>query len=606
MQKTFPADAIRRLIIADIAGELVVRGWDDRTVNVESESNITTLRLEGETLIIGGTKEGVVIAVPYETSIQAMRVADDVSIVNVSQVELREAKSDCFLKGIHGEVSLGRIHGELSVEDVKILRLVDRVDRDASFVDVESLKAVGIGGDVNCKNVHDAQFQHGTGGDFEAENVDVLYAGNVGRDCVIHGNGHTVVNLAHVGLDLEIHAVAKLQGHHIGQSCEVYDSNQAEVVLGNIGNELKVAGALLVEAHNVGRECELRDIQGDVSIKNIGTHAHIAGVGGDLRLGHVGAQAEIRGVVGKVELGQIGGNLELQAQFLAESIANLRVGGNATIQIPEDANVTVQALAGGNVMDEKSGTTYQNQATLVYGEGVAQVKVKAGGNVRLRGSVVSSATGKNNWGWNDWDWKDWRFVHDTDYWGIEMASAMEHKERHRQRHTEAQQRRAEEQRRHAERRARGARLNIRFNEREWRVDPAHIDHIVEQARQAAADGIQGAFEAVDQALRNMHLSTPVPPYPPMSPYPPAYPGSNPVVSPVPPYPPVSHDENEGDTDLEEIEPGLEESESVHQEQPIEANETPINVEQEREAILRMIAEGRITPDEGDMLLEALN
>jgi hypothetical protein len=30
-----------------------------------------------------------------------------------------------------------------------------------------------------------------------------------------------------------------------------------------------------------------------------------------------------------------------------------------------------------------------------------------------------------------------------------------------------------------------------------------------------------------------------------------------------------------------------------------------DVEQEREAILRMIAEGRITPEEGDLLLEAL-
>ena len=30
---------------------------------------------------------------------------------------------------------------------------------------------------------------------------------------------------------------------------------------------------------------------------------------------------------------------------------------------------------------------------------------------------------------------------------------------------------------------------------------------------------------------------------------------------------------------------------------------PVNPEQEREAILRMIAEGRITPEEGDMLLE---
>ncbi len=31
----------------------------------------------------------------------------------------------------------------------------------------------------------------------------------------------------------------------------------------------------------------------------------------------------------------------------------------------------------------------------------------------------------------------------------------------------------------------------------------------------------------------------------------------------------------------------------------------LNPEQERIAILRMIAEGRITPEEGDMLLEAL-
>jgi hypothetical protein len=32
---------------------------------------------------------------------------------------------------------------------------------------------------------------------------------------------------------------------------------------------------------------------------------------------------------------------------------------------------------------------------------------------------------------------------------------------------------------------------------------------------------------------------------------------------------------------------------------------PIDIDQEREAILRMIAEGRVTPEEGDLLLEAL-
>ena len=35
-------------------------------------------------------------------------------------------------------------------------------------------------------------------------------------------------------------------------------------------------------------------------------------------------------------------------------------------------------------------------------------------------------------------------------------------------------------------------------------------------------------------------------------------------------------------------------------------ETAINKEQEREAILKMIAEGRISPEEGELLLEALD
>jgi hypothetical protein len=587
MQRTFPAETIRRLVIANIAGELVVRGWDERTVNIECEVPIATLKLEGDTLIVSDAEDGVIISVPYETVIQAMRISGDVSIVNVSQAELREGGSDCFLKAIHGEVSLGRIHGELRVEDVRTLRLMEHVDRDASFVDVESLKATRIGGDVQCKNVHEAQFQHGIGGELEVENVAVLAASTVGRDCVIHGNGRTVVKLAHIGIDLEVHAVAKLRAQNIGANCEVHDSEQAEVALSNVGGALDVAGALSVEVHNVGRECELQDIQGNVSVKHIGVHVHVAGVGGNLRLGHVGAQAEIRGVQGTVELGHIGGNLELQAHFPPESVTNVHVGGNATIDLPDVANVTIQALAGGNVRDEHSGATYRNQAVLVYGEGVAQLKVKAGGNINLRGSIVGRTTGENNGGW-----RDWQFAHNMDYWGMEMASVFDQKERKRQQRMESQNRRRHEQRRRGEERARAG----RFKEHEWWVDPGRIDRIVEQARQAAADGIQGAFEAVDQALKNMHLSVPPSPYPPHAPYPPH--------PPMPPSPPIYPDApNYGN---ERGEAGLEEAGVESQVQPLEANKAVVDIEQEREAVLRMIAEGRLTPDEGDMLLEALN
>lgn len=596
MQRTFPAEALRYVSITDVAGELVVRGWEQRSINVECEKDIETLNLEGEALIVGGARDGVVISVPYETIVRAMRVSDDVSIVNVSQAELRDVKSDCFLKAIHGEVSLGRIHGDLRVEDVRTLRLVDRVDRDASFVDVESLNAVGIGGDVSCKNIHEAHFQV-IKGDFKVENVDLISASNIGRDCVLHGNGQTVVQLANVGIGLSAHRVAKLFAQNIGKSCNVSASERAEIALGNIGRELDIAGAFSVMVQNVGRECKLRDIQGDVSVRHIGIHVQIAGVSGNLRLGHVGAKAEIRGVQRNVELGRIGGNLELQALFPAESVTRLHVGGSTTVHLPEEANITVHALAGGNIMDERSGTKYSNRAVLVYSEGVAQLRIKAGGNVNLRGSVMGRAIGGNNWEWKDWqDWGNWQNWYDVDYWDTDIAPAFEQKERKYQQRVEAQGRRRYEQRRRSSERVRSARFSAR-EWREWWVDPARIDHIVEQARQAAADGILGALDAVEQALKNVYLSAPVPPQPPMPPSPPAYPGS-------PPTPVVSYD-----VDNREAVPDSEEKGGEPRQEPPDAVNPPVhveNVDQEREAILRMVAEGRITPEEGDMLLEALS
>jgi len=64
------------------------------------------------------------------------------------------------------------------------------------------------------------------------------------------------------------------------------------------------------------------------------------------------------------------------------------------------------------------------------------------------------------------------------------------------------------------------------------------------------------------------------------------------VPPIPPYPTVSTS-SASTPQPEQAEEGASETEGP-------------NLEAEREAILRMIAEGRVTPEEGDMLLEGLN
>src|ERR1019366_1492709 len=61
-------------------------------------------------------------------------------------------------------------------------------------------------------------------------------------------------------------------------------------------------------------------------------------------------------------------------------------------------------------------------------------------------------------------------------------------------------------------------FNVRINDREWKMGPERIDAILEQARGAAAEGVHGALEAVEQALKNIRIN--VPPTPPTSPTPP--------------------------------------------------------------------------------------
>jgi SHOCT-like protein len=88
------------------------------------------------------------------------------------------------------------------------------------------------------------------------------------------------------------------------------------------------------------------------------------------------------------------------------------------------------------------------------------------------------------------------------------------------------------------------------------------------------------------------LSTP----PTTAPIPPASP-EPPTIAPIPPAQPGRPSDREEEAEVE-----------VEQKYEVEGREEekkPFNPEQEREAILKMIAEGRITPEEGDMLLEAL-
>jgi hypothetical protein len=337
--------------------------------------------------------------------------------------------------------------------------------------------------------------------------------------------------------------------------------------------------------------------------------------------------------------------MELQATFPAGSRTRMNVGGDAVVVLPENPNLSIRAAVAGDVSGRSinfdSGRS-GNMINLVYGDGSAQLELNVGGDLDIRGYGDPRSSNVNvSWGefgremaelgremskmgqdlsremaklgeelgreladaFSEAGWSRGAG------WADEVARKVNERARRAQRHADEQMQRANERARQAEERhrqragrqqgngGRASRAYIRINDREWRLDPDRLERIKEQARRAAAEGVSGALEAVERAVSNLRI--PVPPVPPVPPAPPVTPGP-----PVPPTPPSSA--QPGSMPGEEKAVGGTTSGEAPAQQPAAASNVPEpNPEQERIAILRMIAEGRITPEEGDLLIEAL-
>ena len=532
MQQTFPAERGQRISIAHVAGDLNVRGWDQQVISVTSNGDIGNLQAEGDVVLIHDCEDSVELAVPYEQIITTREIDGDVSIEHVRQVETHGVHGDISLKGITGEVALGNSDGDLVVEDIPHVHARGNINGDVRCERVERLEVSIVGGSLALKDGTEASFHNVTG------NVDIS-------------------------------STSSIRGRHIGG------------------------------------DCSLRDIQGNVSLDHVDSSMTVAGVAGNLQIGNIGGNAELKGIRGLLGSNSVGGNAFVETNFPPESVTRLRAGGNIHLVLPSNANLTIQATVGGIVHGHGSVSAMGHHVTLVYGDGAARLEVSAGGNLELYGdqapkstSTYSGNRGNFAYNWQDqwqnmagqWNAASAEFAADL---GASFTDGFT-------RAAEKQQQKAEKYRQKVEKHARraserAARMNIRVNNREWRLDPQRIDHIIAESYDAAARGTQGAIEAVEQALKNLRVTPPPPPSRP--PKPPTPPSSRPPKPPVPPHAP-HHVDRDINMDVPPEPPR-------EWENPRTTEKSAVDLEQERIAILRMVADGRITPEEGDMLLEAL-
>ncbi|MEO7913672.1 MAG: hypothetical protein ABIV47_28805, partial [Roseiflexaceae bacterium] len=294
------------------------------------------------------------------------------------------------------------------------------------------------------------------------------------------------------------------------------------------------------------------------------------------------------------------------------------VGGDATIELPSEPNLTLRATVGGDVSGERIVSTGGGIFSAVYGEGAARLDLLVGGDLRLSGGGAPRSSTSSWSSWAEFGEEMGRMgeelgrefsqmgdqlsrelsgafgghgKHGGDKWTRKLQKQVEANVRR----AEANARRAEEHARHNEARAHHGghgpgRVHVRINDREWRFDPDRLDRLKQQAADAARSGVSGAIEAMERALAGLGVPPPVPPVPPVAAVTPV-----PPVAPVAPRPPSTGDTIKIDVASHANVEAIEE----------QAADPPRNIEEERAAILQMVAEGRISPEEGDMLLDAL-
>ena len=155
------------------------------------------------------------------------------------------------------------------------------------------------------------------------------------------------------------------------------------------------------QARNVGGNLQIARVTGDLALENVGGNCEVADVSGSASLRNVGGNTELRKIASVAGLGNVGGNLELDDTIFSidrnEKIG-VAVGGNVRLTLPNDANVTVNAMTGGSIRFAGAAQReFAHNATATYGEGGAQLQIMAGGNVEVEGGGTPHVAGAS---WN--------------------------------------------------------------------------------------------------------------------------------------------------------------------------------------------------------------
>ncbi len=146
-----------------------------------------------------------------------------------------------------------------------------------------------------------------------------------------------------------------------------------------------IAGDLSVD--QVEGNAEVRTVEGDCRLDNIDGNVELRDIQGDCSVENVGGNAEVRDVDGSLSI-VANGNAWVRLSQLSGSDYNITGHGNLFCQLPEDTSARLQMRSGANNIQLKlpTGSRRIQEAYVeeVIGEGDANLELQAGANLTVK------------------------------------------------------------------------------------------------------------------------------------------------------------------------------------------------------------------------------
>ena len=188
-----------------------------------------------------------------------------------------------------------------------------------------------------------------------------------GGDCRITCPPASTVTLRGVGGDL---SVSDLGG---------------TLAVESVGGDVSLRGAGMVTIRSAASDVSARDVAGDLRIENVESDLEARRVDGRLIVKSVGGDLSAR-TLGGFEIDDVGGDASIETDMQAGRTYRAHAGGDLTLRLPPHVSAQFQLSAGGEIEKRVEFTEWQGNAHAgqgLMGSGEARVELSAGGDLML-------------------------------------------------------------------------------------------------------------------------------------------------------------------------------------------------------------------------------